>query len=251
MGHNHQDPDAPPVERGSSGFGTLIAFGTAALATVSAVAMLGALNIAAPLIAVTVGGLGLLGGGLLLLQNHKENVNQKKVTARYGMTEGYHKEPEPVEDLSLIHQIKGRSDLPARTKYIRDNYGEYGIKPMSADQFRGKRLGPGLALGVAVAAVTMIGITAVAGTGMFVLGFAGVMATLFGGTALLLHTRHTMNKYDAYIDGQAAEGQQRQQEADASCARDVEYDNGRDRTRTFCADIDASRREQAAAEACR
>ncbi len=109
----------------------------------------------------------------------------------------------------------------------------------------------GLAIGVAVAALTVMGITAVAGTGMFVLGFAGVMGSLLGGTALAMHTGHTMKQYDAYLDGQAAEGQKRQQEAEAAPPRDIEYDNGCERRRTFCADIEAARQQQAAAEACR
>jgi hypothetical protein len=238
--------DNPPGrERGSSGLGSLITIGTLVAAGVAAVVLFAALHVFSPLILATMGGLALLGGGLMVLQNHKEHVNDAHARDAYCQTEGYHKEPEAVKDQSLMHLIKGRNDLPERVQYIRDNYG---ITPLSASQYRGKYLGTGLLLGLAVGGVVMAGLAALTvGTfGMAGLAFAGVMGALAGGTALAAHSAHTMTRYDKYIDSLAAKGEARKAEREKCQA--VEYDNGCHRTRTFCEDVKASRQQRGVAQ---
>ena len=160
----------------------------------------------------------------------------------YSLHEGYHHEPELVKDKSLLHAIKGPSDIPERIQYIRDHYG---AKPLRPEQYGMVRKGVAILIGLGIGGLVTAGIATIGAPvlGGAALAYGAMFGVMAGTIGWGVHTAKTMQYYSGYLD--AMEKEERAKAAHKTAKREpVEYDNHRTREGSFANDVKTSREKQ-------
>lgn len=235
-------------QRRGSGLGEAITIIAGTIATIAASSVL--LTAGVPTLAVLAidAGLAFLGAEGMMRTHNKQVLNEYHAYRSYSKREGYHHEPEYMEDPSLIHRIEGASDLPQRKEFIEKTYG---VKVPSKEQYRNRHVATSLLLGVITALAVGAAVAAIAPFAPVAMGV--VAGSLMGGTVMAGHSVRVMKNYGEYLDG-VAQKEEARAAKEGKCkddGRGQEYDNGKDRCHSHAAEVEASRQKEHCATACR
>lgn len=190
---------------GKLGFGDALLFGTMLTAGIAAAVVLTSMGFAPGAVIAIDLGLAAVGAFGYARHQRKRALNEYHAYRSYSKRSGYHREPDYVEDKSLMHLIEGQSDIRERVNFVECNYG---VKLKTESQYNAVHdtigtvisLGLGVGVGMALASAA-VGLGFVTGGAAFGLAIGIVTAA----TALGIMRADSQARYGKYVDKMALE----------------------------------------------